>query len=152
MILLWRGCFFDWLLTKGGGGCGWQRGDLSLSQLVAGFLHGAHHRGPVLEVGGEDLGGHVSGQFGNEPVEHDGGVAEFIGQPRPVQVGRFPRLAEETAGIAAKEGEGFYVEDFAAIGSSESGVGDTEVFGENGRSLLLRGAGARDRRAAVRRA
>src|SRR3981081_180800 len=106
MILLWRVCFLDWFLTKcGGGRCG-QGDDLALPQLLAGLSSGADHGGPILEVGGEDLGGHVAGQFGDEAVEHDGGVAEFIREAGPVQVGRFPRLAEEAAGRAPQEGGG----------------------------------------------
>src|SRR5258708_39446396 len=135
MVLLWRVCFFEWLLTKcRGGGCR-QGGDLALPQLFAGLLHGAHHRRPIFEVGGKDLCGHVAGQFGNETVEHYGGVAEFIREAGPIQVGRFPRLAEETAGIASEEGEGFYVEDLAAVGSGGSWGGGAEGVGQAGREL-----------------
>src|SRR5258708_16877207 len=68
IILLWRVCFFDWFLPKCGGGGGGQGGDLSLPQLLAGLSHGADHFGARLEVGGEDLCGHVAG----EPAEPSG--------------------------------------------------------------------------------
>src|SRR5258705_11968804 len=68
MVLVWRVCFFDWLLTLcRGGRCG-QGDDLPLAQLVAGLLHGAPPCRPILEVRGKDLLGHVAGLFANARV------------------------------------------------------------------------------------
>jgi hypothetical protein len=70
----------------------------------------------------------VASQFGDKAVEHHGRVAELIRESPPVYVAGFPGLAEETAGVASKEGEGFYVQKLAAIGAGECGVRNAKVL------------------------
>jgi hypothetical protein len=70
----------------------------------------------------------VASQFGDKAVEHHGRVAELIRESRPVYVAGFPGLAEEAAGVASEEGEGFYVQKLAAIGTGECGVRNAKVL------------------------
>ena len=92
-----------------------------MPEVVAGLVHGAQHCGPIFKVCRKDLGGHVAGQLGDKTVEHHGRVAHLICQPGPVEIARFPGLAEQAAGIASKEGERLHVEQLAPLVRASAG-------------------------------
>src|SRR4051794_10373889 len=65
-------------------GVDWQDGDLAMPEFVSGFFHCPQQGRPVVDIAGEDVGYHMAGQGGNEDVEHDRGIAHFVGEAGPV--------------------------------------------------------------------
>src|SRR5579885_1057268 len=117
-------------LRAGSSNCLWQRSDFTHAEFFSGFPERAQYSLPVLKMRRKDLLDHAMRQFRDQPVQHDGRIAFFICEPRPVKVVGVPGLSKQPAGVTQESGKRLHVQQFQSIALCESRMRNAEILRE----------------------
>src|SRR6266700_6156120 len=101
--------------------------NLSLTKFLASLSHGAEQSLPVLEVGRENLRDHATCKFRHQAIQCHRQITHLIGEPRPVEIVRVPRLGHQTTRVPRERREWLQVEQLASVTLRQGLMGHAEI-------------------------